>query len=141
MTNDTRTMEIGMPFFGDNDHFPDDFFLSTFLWNRLQTLLRLFVFVTTSFSDVAMKKSQQETLGVITRLNLQKSYVPVSALVSLFVLFAFEKIEDTPCTLSLKSLSGLLTVCYKTTHPNSRRCGRNWVAPPTSKLGTFLSRL
>ena len=72
MTNDTRTMEIGMPFFGDNDHFPDDFFLSTFLWNRLQTLLRLFVFVTTSFSDVAVKKISAGNAGGHYQAQLAK---------------------------------------------------------------------
>ena len=41
-------------------------------------------------------------------------------------------------TLSLKSLSGRSSVCYKTTL-NTGSVGRAVAAPPTSKLGTFLS--
>ena len=43
------------------------------------------------------------------------------------------------CTLSLKSLSGLSSVCYKTMQI-AGGVGGNGAAPPTSKLGTFLSR-
>ena len=42
-------------------------------------------------------------------------------------------------TLSLKSLSGLSSVCYKTTKI-AGGVGGTGAAPPTSKLGTFLSR-
>ena len=42
-------------------------------------------------------------------------------------------------TLSLKSLSGLSSVCYKTTQIVGS-VGGTGAAPPTSKLGTFLSR-
>ena len=42
-------------------------------------------------------------------------------------------------TLSLKSLSGLSSVCYKTTL-NIGGVGWDGAAPSTSKLGTFLSR-
>ena len=42
-------------------------------------------------------------------------------------------------TLYLKSLSGLSSVCYKTTQI-AGGVGGNGAAPPTSKLGTFLSR-
>ena len=42
-------------------------------------------------------------------------------------------------TLSLKSLSGLSSVCYKTTQITGG-VGGNGAASPTSKLGTFLSR-
>ena len=41
-------------------------------------------------------------------------------------------------TLYLKSLSGLSSVCYKTTQI-AGGVGGNGAAPPTSKLGTFLS--
>ena len=40
-------------------------------------------------------------------------------------------------TLSLKSLSGLSSVCYKTTQTTGG-VGRAWASPFTSKLGTFL---
>ena len=43
------------------------------------------------------------------------------------------------CTLSLKSLSGLSSVYYKTTQI-AGGMGGNGAVPPTSKLGTFLSR-
>ena len=42
-------------------------------------------------------------------------------------------------TLSLKSLSGLSSVCYKTTQI-AGGVGGTGAAPPTSKLRTFLSR-
>ena len=42
-------------------------------------------------------------------------------------------------TLSLKSLSGHSSVCYKSTQI-AGGVGGNGAAPPTSKLGTFLSR-
>ena len=42
------------------------------------------------------------------------------------------------CTLSLKSLSGHSSVCYKTTL-NTGGVGQAGAAHPTSKLGTFLS--
>ena len=42
-------------------------------------------------------------------------------------------------TLSLKSLSGHSSVCYKTSL-NTGGVEGNVAAPPTSKLGTFLSR-
>ena len=47
--------------------------------------------------------------------------------------------SNTIHTLSLKSLSGLSSVCYKTTQI-AGGVGGNGAAPPTSKLGTFLSR-
>ena len=46
---------------------------------------------------------------------------------------------ENRCTLSLKSLSGLSSVCYKTTHIAGGVRGTG-ATPPTSKLGTFLSR-
>ena len=42
-------------------------------------------------------------------------------------------------TLSLKSLSGHSSVCYKTT-VNAGSVGRAGATPRTSKLGTYLSR-
>ena len=42
------------------------------------------------------------------------------------------------CTLSLKSLSGHSSVCYKTSL-NTGGVGWAGAAPPTSKLGKFLS--
>ena len=41
------------------------------------------------------------------------------------------------CTLSLKSLYGLLSVCYKTTLTTGG-VGVAGTCPPTSKLGPFL---
>ena len=43
------------------------------------------------------------------------------------------------CTLSLKSLYGHSSVCYRTTLYTGG-VGRAGAAPPTSKLRTFLSR-
>ena len=46
--------------------------------------------------------------------------------------------HDILCTLSLKSICGHSSVCYKTTQ-NTGGVGRTGTAPPTSKLGTYLS--
>ena len=48
------------------------------------------------------------------------------------------KLPFLPHTLYLKCLSGHSSVCYKTTQ-NTGGVGRTGTAPPTSKLGTFLS--
>ena len=61
-----------MPFFGDNDHFPDDFFLSTFFVESLANASKIVRLCHNFLSDVAVKKISAGNAGGHYQAQLAK---------------------------------------------------------------------